>query len=289
MATGDITEGSTTTTTTTTSSGTGDGTGAGNGAAPKFTGDEVWKNSLPGDLHEDPSMKAIKTVENLAKSYVSAQKMIGAEKVVKPSKNWGDTEYDQFFNQIGRPESPDKYELKVADGVKTDENFLKQFKEAAHKVGMLPRQAQGLMDWYNAQVTSAVKTQEDNSAAEMQKKMGALESEWGAAFEKKTAAAAAALKKVADESMVKEIKEMGLGKHPTFIKLMSKVAESFGEDKLVGEGGGKFGTTPQEAQRKINAIMSDHNHAYFNKDSAAHKDAVQEMEVLHMAVAAGRR
>ena len=68
-----------------------------------------WKDALPEDVKQDPSMQAIQTVDNLAKSYVNAQKMIGADKIIVPNKYAEENEWKDVFTKLGLPESPDKY------------------------------------------------------------------------------------------------------------------------------------------------------------------------------------
>ncbi len=81
-----------------------------------------WKEALPEDVREDPSMEAIQTVDNLAKSYVNAQKMIGADKIIVPNKYAEANEWKDVFTKLGLPESVDKYEISTKEEV--DQEFL---------------------------------------------------------------------------------------------------------------------------------------------------------------------
>ena len=82
-----------------------------------------WKEALPEEVREDPSMQAIQTVDNLAKSYVNAQKMIGADKIIVPNKYAEENEWQDVFTKLGLPESPDKYEISVSDK-EVDKDFF---------------------------------------------------------------------------------------------------------------------------------------------------------------------
>ena len=86
-----------------------------------------WKEALPEDVREDPSMEAIQTVDNLAKSYVNAQKMIGADKIIVPNKYAEANEWQDVFTKLGLPESVDKYEISAKEEV--DQEFFDKFKQ----------------------------------------------------------------------------------------------------------------------------------------------------------------
>ena len=49
--------------------------------APVETGSSDWLDSIDEALKTEPSLSDIKDVNSLAKSYVHAQKMIGADKI----------------------------------------------------------------------------------------------------------------------------------------------------------------------------------------------------------------
>src|SRR5439155_23792244 len=109
---------------------------------------------LDPTIAKDPSLAGIKDVGSLAKSYVEGQKMIGGSlRLPKPDakpedvdRAWGD-----IYTKLGRPESAEKYEFKIA---KEMEKFLpeadvKAFKSAAFKAGLSTKQAQAVLDHYS--------------------------------------------------------------------------------------------------------------------------------------------
>ena len=71
---------------------------------------ESWRETLPDDLRDDPILARFNDVPAMAKALVSAQKMVGADKVAIPSA--GDAEaWGKVYDRLGRPESGDGYEL----------------------------------------------------------------------------------------------------------------------------------------------------------------------------------
>jgi len=102
-----------------------------------------WKESLPEDLKNDPSLLTVKDVPGLAKSYIHAQKMIGADKIALPGKNASEEEWDAVYNRLGKPEEAKAYEEDFGDLPIPEEN-VKNFKDAAHKLGLNQTQFKGL-------------------------------------------------------------------------------------------------------------------------------------------------
>ncbi len=60
-------------------------------------------DSLDENLRGNPSLKNFTDANALAKSYVHARSMIGADTVVKPQSSWTDDQYEQFYIDTGRP------------------------------------------------------------------------------------------------------------------------------------------------------------------------------------------
>ena len=75
---------------------------------------------IPEELREHPSLSPIKDVGNLARSYVNAQRLIGSDKIPLP-KNPTDEDLDNIYSKLGRPETPEGYELPVDGNVITED------------------------------------------------------------------------------------------------------------------------------------------------------------------------
>lgn len=245
-----------------------------------------WRDSLPDDLKNEASLNIIQDIPNLAKAYVNAQKMIGADKIVVPGKHATDEDWAKVFQKLGLPESVDKYEVKAKEGSPLDEGFFKAFKEQAHKAGVLPGQAQKLMDWYNTMAAERMTEVQTQQKAEMEKGVSSLKTEWGQAWDRKVAAANVAVQEFGGDDFKEFLETSGLGNHPMMIKLMAKVGESLSEDKIKGLKDVNFGKTPDEIKKEISTVMGDRNHPYWNKSHPNHKLAVDEMQKLYNQMSA---
>ena len=100
---------------------------------------ENWRQALPEDIRNERSLDSIKTFGTLAKSFVSAQKMIGANKVAIPGENATADEINAFHKALGRPDKMEDYSLdgiELPEGITLDDNITKQFREFAFNHGM---------------------------------------------------------------------------------------------------------------------------------------------------------
>src|SRR3990167_7658544 len=99
--------------------------------------------SLPEDIRAHPSLANFSNPADLAKSWVSVQPMIGAEKIPVPGKDSDPKMWDVVFDRLGRPKDPTAYslpEVKFPEGLSVPDADLAEFKTVAHKSGLLPSQ-----------------------------------------------------------------------------------------------------------------------------------------------------
>ena len=244
-----------------------------------------WRESLPEDLKSDPSLLTVKDVPGLAKSYIHAQKMIGADKIALPGKNASEEEWSAVYEKLGKPAEAKTYEDDFGDLPIPEEN-INDFKEAAHKLGLNQIQFKGLTSWYKANL----KTQVDNMIVDADTKRAESEAElrkeFGKTYDAKLKSSQRVFQTYGDTKFLDvELKDgTKLGNHPTFIKLMSNIADTISEDKIAtGEKGSEF-FTPAEAKRKI-AELTVPGTAYWNRKDPGHEDAVKEVadmqEMVH--------
>ena len=58
-----------------------------------------WKEGLPDEIKNAPSLQSIKDIQSLAKGFVHSQRMVGADKVALLGKYATDDEYNDFYKK----------------------------------------------------------------------------------------------------------------------------------------------------------------------------------------------
>ena len=244
---------------------------------------------VPEELREHPSLSPIKDVENLARSYVNAQRLIGADKIPVPV-NPTDEDLDNIYNRLGRPESVDGYEIAV-DGNIVTEDVAKSYADIAHKLRLTPDQANGIMDYYRSMASQASEMTTEAETQQRSQTEMALRKEWGDDFDARIEDAG----KIAQQFGGGELLEMQLadgtkvGNHPDFIKAFAKMAEfrqSVTSEDTVSDAPSSSMMTRQSAQQEIDAIMNDKSHVYWDRKNVIGRQAAIErvqdlMGVLH--------
>lgn len=246
-------------------------------------------NLLPEEIRDHPSLTSINDVQNLGRSFVNAQRLIGADKIPFP-KNPTEEDMNNIFSRLGRPETPEDYGIKP-DGKYLHEGVIKTFSDVAHKLGLTTDQAVGVLNYYTSSIDQSNEMTSKQAVAAAQQTEATLKAEWGQAYEDKIAEANETFTKFASTDLLQMKLEDGtkIGNHPDFIKAFANIAEF--KSKVTSEDTIKESTvnerlTPKDAQARLNAIYGDTSHAYWDKKNpVARQKAVEEvqglMEMIH--------
>lgn len=248
-------------------------------------GNQDWRGAsgIPAEdpIWKEKSLESIKDVTSLVKGYVESQKMIGGSirlpndkmKPEEQEKAWGD-----IFSKLGRPENADKYEIKTLpeNAALLPESDVKAFKSAAHKMGLSGKQAQAVIDHYQAVLATNVKSIKDQGRATEE----ALKGEWGGAFDRNVGLAARAVIESGGKDLLKYLDETGLGNHPALIKAFAKMGQIMADEGYM-EGDVEGASGPAEAKQAISDMYNDKKGAYWDPSHPEHKEAVQKMAGLH--------
>ena len=203
-----------------------------------------WKASIPEEIRGHKSLETIQDVPSLAKSYVNAQSMIGADKIALPGKSSTPEQWGEIYSKLGRPEAADKYELanNLPEGQELDPILMGGFTNTAHAAGLSTKQAQSLLDWYNGVLVDSTAQTTAAEQAQLEQRTNELKQHYGPAFEDRInlAKAVSAQFTEGDENIfdVKLADGSLLGNHPDFIKMTANMGvfmkEKMGEDTLEG-------------------------------------------------------
>ena len=249
--------------------------------APSVANDD-WRTSVPEEIRGHKSLEHISDVGALAKSYVNAQSMIGADKVAIPGKHATDEDWGEVYRKLGRPDSPDGYELanELPQGAEASDEMLGWFKGAAHEAGLTPQQAQKLLGGYNEFLGGMMgsddgQVQEARANAEVE-----LKKEYGAAYDDRMANGHAVLQEFGTDDLPEVQLADGrlLGDHPEMIKMMVNIGQfinsKIGEDSLEGiKTSGSL--TPGDAQQRL-AELTVEGSPYWNQRHPEHEFYVNE-------------
>ena len=221
---------------------------------------EDWRASIPEEIRGHRSLEHINDIGALAKSYVHAQQMIGADKVVVPGKSATPEEWSDFYAKTGRPVDPGGYEISASDGDMPE--MVDWFKQTAHDLGLNNRQAAELFNRYNdfaETMNSEGLVDREQYVAQTE---ATLRGEYGEAFEERLENGRAIVEQFANPEIMEVQMADGtlLGDNADFVRMMAEIGQfissRMGEDQLEGMKVSNA-MTPQDAQSELNEIIAD--------------------------------
>ncbi len=246
---------------------------------------EKWRESLPEGLREEKCLETIKSFENMARGYVSAQKLVGADKVVLPGDKSTDAEWGEFYKATGRPDTGDEYQMVVPDEYKqyfTDERMA-EARAIMHTIGLSRKQADALWAYEQKRVSDGLA---ENEAAKIEAKKAAedtLRTRWGLSYDERLRLAN---RMIADNTADEEAQQKLLalvGNYPEVADLLATLGRKFTEAKVI-PGDGPVTPTPTEAKAKAQELTMTEGYLggqLKKTDPAKHNRITREISELH--------
>ena len=236
-----------------------------------------FKDLIPDNFKEDKSLNNFNNMEDLLKSYKHAQSLVGADKIPVPNKHATEEDWNEVFKRLGAPEKPEDYKYDFKDQ-EMDSQQVSEFNKTAHKLGLLPKQAEGLIKYYNELNGNIAETQEEQAAQSQLATETELKKEFGPQFSKRLDQA----KKLAVNSLGSDFLEntylkdgSRLGDNLSVIKAFSQLADKLSEDEIIKGDGSEY-MTAKDLEKEINELTQEGS-AYWSKTHPNHNKAVQEV------------
>lgn len=236
-----------------------------------------FKDLIPKDYQEEKALQNFNSMEDFVKSYLSAQKLVGANKIAVPNKMATDEDWQQVFRKLGAPDKPEDYKYSFSEEDVNPEQ-LKQFNETAHRLGLLPQQAERLIKFYNEMSTDAEQSKFQIAEQKQMEVEAELKKEFGANYNKRIEQA----KKLATETFSKELLNdtilkdgSRLGDNPEVIKAFSMLADKLSEDEII-KGDGLGYMTANELEKEISELTEEGS-PYWNKSHPNHRKTVDQV------------
>lgn len=224
--------------------------------------------------------------EAVAKSYRNLEKLLGADRagktVVLPGEDASAEERMEVYNRLGRPDSPDKYQLPLSDDA--DPEFTKWAQEAFHGAGLTQDQAKAVAEKFTEFAQQQEQSQQAQYTQSVEQEDAALRKEWGQNYDKHISMAQRAARNLVgkDESdRVQKLDslEKAMG-YRGLMEFMSDLGSKLGEDAFVD--GGQVQSV-HTAKAKIQELEA--NTQFMDRYTKGEPEAVQTMRRLYQEVA----
>ena len=236
-----------------------------------------FKDVIPEKYKDEKALSNFTSMDDFVKSYLSAQRLVGANKVAIPNKMATDEDWEEVYSKLGRPAKPEDYKYSFSEE-EINQDQLKNFNETAHRIGLLPKQAERIIKFYNEMNTQAEVDNQKMYEAKQTEAMADLKKEFGPTYTKRLDQA----KKLATETLGNEMLNntvlkdgTRLGDSVEVIKAFSMLADKLSEDEIIkGEGTGY--QTASEIEKEISELTEDGS-PYWQKTHPNHAKTVDRV------------
>ena len=236
-----------------------------------------FRDLIPENFREEKALDNFNNMEDFVKSYLHAQKLVGADKIPVPNKHATEEDWNEVFKRLGAPSDPNDYKYDFKDQ-EMDSQAVQEFNKTAHRLGLLPKQAEGLIKFYNEMNVNNAASQEEAAAQAQMNVEAELKKEFGPQFNKRLDQA----KRLAVNSLGQDFLEntylkdgSRLGDNLNVIKAFSDLADKLSEDPII-QGDGTSYMTAKDIEKEITELTQEGS-AYWDKNHINHQKAVDEV------------
>ena len=236
-----------------------------------------FKDVIPEKYKDEKALANFVSMDDFVKSYLSAQRLVGANKVAIPNKMATDEDWEEVYSKLGRPAKPEDYKYSFSEE-EINQDQLKNFNETAHRIGLLPKQAERIIKFYNEMNTQAEVDNQKMFEAKQTEAMTDLKKEFGPTYTKRLDQA----KKLATETLGNEMLNntvlkdgTRLGDSVEVIKAFSMLADKLSEDEII-KGEGSSYQTASEIEKEISELTEDGS-PYWQKTHPNHAKTVDRV------------
>lgn len=252
-----------------------------------------WETIAEEPVRELMKTKQYATPAIAAMAYHNLNKLQNGntEVIAFPGENATPEQKAAFEAQLrakrGVPDAVDKYQLQFGDN--PNEQMKTFATQTAHKYGLTNDQAQELVNDYNKMVGELNGTQLQTEQEDNEKAMTALETKWGADFEKHRAAGEKAMRGLGLDQATMDKLDAKLGTAPV-VELLAILGSKIGENaSWINPGGGNVNPndpstmTAAAAQARIQVLQTDtaFQEALMSKTHPNHAVNLAQWEALH--------
>ena len=183
----------------------------------------------------------------------------------------------KFLKGLVLQSDPNDYKYDFKDQ-EMDQGQVQEFNKTAHRLGLLPKQAEGLIKFYNEMNVNNAASQEEAAAQAQMNVEAELKKEFGPQYNKRLDQA----KRLAVNSLGQDFLEntylkdgSRLGDNLNVIKAFSDLADKLSEDPII-QGDGTSYMTAKDIEKEITELTQEGS-AYWDKNHINHQKAVDEV------------
>ena len=169
--------------------------------------------TLPEELRAEKGLQKFKGTDDLAKSYLEQQKMLG-----KKVEELTAEEIKAIAPKFGAPQSVDEYEFEPLQLPEGMDDTTVWFKQKAFELGIPKDAAQKLRAEFTSMQLEKMEAMGLQAQQTQEESISQLKKEFGSAFDARVSAANKALREFGGDEAVQALASAGLDSNPALVK-----------------------------------------------------------------------
>lgn len=216
-----------------------------------------WKEHyVPEEMRADKVFDTFDDVAGSLKMLGSLQNMIGKKGVIVPGEASPPSEWDNFHRELGRPDTKDQFQMKVADDLAEvyDENLIAEARDIFFELGFDQKKVDRLWAFEEKRIRTAMKAIGEAKVKAKLDMENALKEKWGDAFDKRVHLANRMIAENVDSQEDKEALLGVIGNNPVVGNFLANIGTKFMEHRIISETDLPQGMTSAEALTEAKKI-----------------------------------
>lgn len=249
-----------------------------------------WRAALPAELRDTVALARFDDVAALAREHLHLQSAIGRKGLMPPGADAAPEERDAFFSALGRPATPDDYDLSdfdLPDGMPWNGDLQAAMLTEMHAAGLTNMQTKALIAAYAGMQGDAWQQAVDAQGAASTRAAAALEAEWGERFDARLDLANRAFRAAFGDDVGSiaglQLADGGqVGDHPAFVRAFATLGERMAEPELVGGKSAAMTPSGEVARATLRQLENDPDFraALLDRAHPDHRAAIAKRSAL---------
>lgn len=237
---------------------------------------EDWQSKLQDEsLRGNETLKTLKNVESLAKSYVHVRKQVPLNKIAIPGVNATDEERSAFHEALGRPPLAEDYVMPVPEEHADyfNEDLIKEARSIFHSspCGFNQEQVGALWEFEKKRVAAQEKALDDFEEQEKSEAETALRNKWGTAYDENLHLGNRMISENSKDGEERDYLIAEYGNNPRLANFLATVAKKFVEHKIITD----VETPSGDLEGRKKELMS--SKAYMDVSHPDHKSVADQV------------
>lgn len=239
---------------------------------------EGWKNHfLPEDLRTEKIYDVIKDLPSAFKTLGHQAKLVGRKGILLPTEASGESEWDAFYEAVGRPKTVGDYNYQAPDDIDIADLSPESVKESlslVHEAGFTQKQFDIGKQILQDTLRGIQKATDDFEERDKSEAETALRNKWGTAYDENLHLVNRMISENSEAGEEMDYLIAEYGNNPRLANFLGKIAKKFIEHRIITD----IETPSAAADEKIKELMN--SKPYLDRMHSDHKAVVQQVQNL---------